>query len=142
MALEKIFVAYDGSDHSKRALEMAKNIAILNSEIKIDIINVAPIPALSGMQTENLAEIIDMMIEDSTAVLHEAQDIMEEIDEQITTYLLKGASPAVEIMKMIDAGDYDLAIVGSRGLSGIREFMGSVSYKVLHEAKIPVMVTE
>lgn len=142
MALKKIFVAYDGSDHSKRALEMAKDIAVLDPKIQIDIVNVAPIPALSGMQTEHLAEIIDMMIQDSTEVLHEAQDLMEEVTDQINTYLLKGASPAIEIMKMIEADGYDLVIIGSRGLSGIRQFLGSVSYKVLHEAKIPVMVIE
>ena len=142
MAISKIFVAYDGSDHSKRALEMAKNFVVLDSKIQVDIVNVAPIPALSGMQTDHLAEIIDMMIDDGTSVLHEAQDIMKDFSDQINTYLLKGASPALEIIKMIEAGDYDFAIVGSRGLSGIREFMGSVSYKILHEAKIPVMVTD
>lgn len=142
MALKKIFVAYDGSDHSKRALEMAKDIAVLSSEISIDIVNVVPIPLLTDVQTDNLTDIIDVMVEDGKTTLHEAQDIMEEVAGQIKTYLLKGASPAVELLKMLDSGDYDMAIVGSRGLSGIREFMGSVSSKILHQAKIPVLVIE
>lgn len=142
MALRKIFVAYDGSDHSKKALEMAKDIAELNEEIHVDIVNVVPIPLLSGMETDNLAEIIDMMLDDGKNTLLEAQDIMVDVSDQISTFLLKGTAPAVELLKMLESKDYDLAIVGSRGLSGIREYMGSVSYKVLHQAKIPVLVIE
>lgn len=142
MALKKLFVAYDGSDHSKRALNMAKDIAILSPEITVDIVNVVPIPLLTGMETDNLTEIIDMMVEDGKTTLHEAQDIMEEVSGQIKTYLLKGTAPAVELLKMLDGSDYDIAIIGSRGLSGLREFMGSVSYKVLHQSKIPVLVIE
>lgn len=142
MALKKIFVAYDGSDHSKRALEMAKDIATLSPQISVDIVNVVPIPLLTGMETDNLTEIIEMMVEDGKTTLHEAQDIMEEVSDQIKTYLLKGTAPAVELLKMLDGSEYDMAIVGSRGLSGLREFMGSVSYKILHQSKIPVLVIE
>lgn len=142
MALRKIFVAYDGSDHSKKALDMAKDIAELNEDIHVDIVNVAPIPMLSGMETENLAEIIDMMLEDGKTTLLEAQDIMEEVSDQISTFLLKGTTPAVELLKMLGTKEYDLAIIGSRGLSGLREYLGSVSYKVLHQAKIPVLIIE
>lgn len=142
MALNTIFVAYDGSEHSKKALEMAKDIAELSEKIHVDIVNVVPIPLLSGMETDNLAEIIDMMLEDGKNTLLEAQDIMEEVSTQISTFLLKGTAPASELLKMVESKDYDLAIVGSRGLSGIREYMGSVSYKFLHQAKIPVLVIE
>lgn len=143
MALQKIFVAYDGSETSKKALEMAKDIAILSPAIHVDIVNVVPIPILTGMETDNLSEIIDMMVEDGKKTLLEAQDIMVDVTDQISTFLLKGTAPAVELLKMInDDDEYDLAVVGSRGLSGIREFMGSVSYKILHQSKIPVLVIE
>lgn len=142
MALQKVFVAYDGSDHSKKALEMAKDIALLSSSVHVDIVNVAPIPIMTGMETDNLAEIIEMMVEDGKKTLLEAQDIMSEVSDQISTYLLKGSAPAVELLKMLESREYDLAVIGSRGLSGIREYMGSVSYKVLHQAKIPVLVIE
>lgn len=142
MALKKLFVAYDGSDHSKRALEMAKDIAVLSTEIQVDIVNVVPIPLLTGIETDNLTEVIELMVEEGKSTLHEAQDIMDVVADQIKTYLLKGTAPASEILKMVSAGEYDLVIVGSRGLSGIREFMGSVSYKILHQSKTPVLVIE
>lgn len=142
MALQKIFVAYDGSEHSKKALGMAKDIASLNADIQVDIVNVVPIPILSGIETENLAEIIELMMEDGKNILLDAQEIMVDVSDQISTFLLKGTAPAVELLKMIEKNEYDLVIIGNRGLSGIREFMGSVSYKVLHQAKIPVLVME
>ncbi len=142
MALRNIFLAYDGSVHAKKALEMAKDIAELNEEIHVDIVNVVPIPVLSGIDTSHLTEIIELMEDEAAKTLHEAQDLMEDVSEQISTYLLKGATPSTELLKMVDSRPYDLVIVGSRGLSGIREYMGSVSYRILHQSKVPVLVIE
>jgi nucleotide-binding universal stress UspA family protein len=36
----KILVAYDGSELSNKALKMAKDLAVKNREIKLDILNV------------------------------------------------------------------------------------------------------
>ena len=47
-----------------------------------------------------------------------------------------------ELLKLIDARDYYLAIIGSRGLTGIKGYVGSVSYKVLQNANIPVLITK
>ncbi|MDR0514119.1 MAG: universal stress protein [Coriobacteriaceae bacterium] len=142
MALEKIFVAYDGSEHSQRALSMAKDIAILSPHIKVDVVNVVLIPLLTGVETSNLTEIIGLMVEYGESILADAKKRMTEIEDQVTTHILRGSAPAIEILKMLDENDYDLAIMGNRGLSGLREFMGSVSYKVLHQAKVPVLVVD
>lgn len=142
MELKNIFVAYDGSDNAKKALEMAKTITLLNANIHVDIVNVVPVPVLSSTETEHLSEIIDLMMEDGKATLHEAQDVMESVSDQISTFLLKGITPALEMLKMIDSKNYDLVIIGSRGLSGIREYMGSVSYRMLHESKASVLVVK
>ena len=56
--------------------------------------------------------------------------------------LLTGANPATEIVKLVDQRSYDHLIVGNRGLSGLKEYMGSVSHKVLHASKIPVLIAK
>jgi nucleotide-binding universal stress UspA family protein len=39
--------------------------------------------------------------------------------------------------------DFDLIVMGSRGLGGIKEYiLGSVSNQVVHEAKSPVLVVK
>ena len=54
--------------------------------------------------------------------------------------LLTGVSPATELVKLIEQRNYDLVIIGNRGLSGVQEYMGSVSHKVLHGSTVPVLV--
>ena len=56
--------------------------------------------------------------------------------------LITGTNPATEIVKLIDQGDYDLVVIGNRGLSGMKEYMGSVSHKVLHGSSVPVLIAK
>ena len=53
---------------------------------------------------------------------------------------MTGVSPATELVKLIEQRNYDLVIIGNRGLSGVQEYMGSVSHKVLHGSTVPVLV--
>lgn len=49
--------------------------------------------------------------------------------------------PAEEIVKKAETEGYDLLIVGSRGLNKLQEFViGSVSKKIVHVVKCPVMI--
>ncbi|WKB35977.1 universal stress protein [Terrilactibacillus sp. S3-3] len=43
-------------------------------------------------------------------------------------------------MDHIKENHYDLVILGSRGLSGIREFLGSVSHGVVQRSPVPVLI--
>lgn len=140
MPFRKILVAYDGSESAKKAVEKARDIAQLNSSVRVDVVYVLPIPLLNDVETESLNEIIDMMMEDGKDILSEAQELLDDVSDQIKTYLLKGLAPATEILKMVEKGEYDLTIVGSRGLSGMRQYLGSVSYKILHSTDMPVLV--
>lgn len=140
MPFRKILVAYDGSESAKKAVEKARDIAQLNSSVRIDVVYVLPIPLLNDVETESLNEIIDMMMEDGKEILSGAQELLDDVSDQIKTYLLKGLAPATEILKMVEKGEYDLTIVGSRGLSGMRQYLGSVSYKILHSTDMPVLV--
>ena len=56
--------------------------------------------------------------------------------------LLTGVSPANELIKLIEQRGYDLVVIGSRGLSGVQEYLGSVSHKVLHGSTAPVLVAK
>lgn len=55
--------------------------------------------------------------------------------------LLKLGDYAQVIIDTADQNNYDLIVMGSRGLSVFKELLlGSVSFKVMHHAKCPVMV--
>lgn len=140
MPFSKILVAYDGSESAKKAVGKAREIAQLNSIVTIDVVYVIPLPLINDIESESLNEIIDMMVDEGKDTLAEALEVLDDVSGQAKTYLLKGLSPAAEILKMVEKGDYDLTIVGSRGLSGMRQYLGSVSYKILHSTDMPVLV--
>ncbi|MEG0477278.1 MAG: universal stress protein, partial [Raoultibacter sp.] len=115
MTCKNILVAYDDSDLSTKALEMAIEIARPNPDMHIDVAFVVPIPLLPETDAESVAEIINMMVEDGKKLLYQAQDLLGDLTDRSETLLVKGTDPASELLKLIDAGDYYLVIMGSRG---------------------------
>lgn len=58
----------------------------------------------------------------------------------ITKELVEG-QPVDKILVVAKQGDFDVIFVGSRGISGIKEFfLGSVSDRVANEAPCPVVI--
>ena len=129
--LSKILVAVDGSTHSDYALNIAVKIAERYSS-SIDLIHVetpsaaAPDSAIKG---ENI-------LGDRVEIVKERKLVCGQIR-------IRSGDPAAEILKLADSKDYDLVVLGSRGLSGVRSLlMGSVSSKVAKEAKSSVLVVK
>ena len=50
-------------------------------------------------------------------------------------------NPAEKILQIANDKEIDTIVVGSRGLSTAKEFLlGSVSHKIIHHAKCPVVI--
>ena len=130
MAVNKLLVAFDESEGADRALAMAASLAAVNPEAHVDVVYVVPIPLLDETQMANFKDILDMMISDGEDLLAEAEQKMgEDVAARTDSLLLTGTNPATEI-------------VGNRGLSGLKEYMGSVSHKLLHASPIPVLIAK
>ncbi len=142
MALESILVPIDGSEGSNRALDLAIQLAETNPEMQVDVLYVVPIPRLTDKESEDLKHIIDLMKADGEQILSNALDYMGAAAEQADELCLAGVNPAAEIIKLAQERNYDLIVIGSRGLSGRKEYAGSVSYKVLHGAPCSVLVAK
>ncbi len=142
MAINNLLVPIDESEGAKRALDLAAELSSLSENIHIDLVYVVPIPLLDEAQAANFKSILDLMIEDGENVLIEARDSVGLAAEKITTLIITGTNPATEIIKLLEQRSYDMVIMGNRGLSGLKEYMGSVSHKVLNEAKIPVLIAK
>lgn len=143
MAVNNLLVAFDESEGGRRALDMAVSLAEVNPAVHIDIAYVVPIPLLDESQMASFKEILGMMISDGEDLLAEAvADVREDVAARIDSLLLTGTNPATEILKLVDQREYDLVVVGNRGLSGLKEYLGSVSHKILHGSKIPVLVAK
>ncbi len=142
MAVDSLLVAIDASEGAGRALDLAAGIAALNPEVHIDVVTVIPIPLLDDQQMAAFKSILDMMISDGEDLLAEALERLGDVSDRADTLILTGQSPAAEIIKLIDQRHYDLVVIGNRGLSGLKEYMGSVSHKVLHGSKVPVLIAK
>ena len=144
MALEKILVAYDGSEAASAALDLAADIGAGNDEIGIDVVNGVAIPLLSDEQLVSFASVLELMERDAEALLSDAVARLDErdIDNDVETYILNGTDTATEIAKLAEQDGYDIVIIGSRGLGGIKGYLGSVGHKLLSICSKPVLIAK
>lgn len=142
MAQKHILVCFDNSDLASKALEYAADLARHDEEIVLDIVFVAAVPELSGEAQEKFGELLEMLESDCHEVLYQAQDRLENLSGRFEMFLLKGSDPATELLKLIKSKDYYMAVMGSRGFSTLKGYLGSVSFKVLQHAEIPLLIVK
>lgn len=134
----RILMAIDGDEHSERVTEETITIANgLNAEVTVlhvtgeyDIKNRISV----HMSDDYWAQVKKNMQEEADKIVNKAAEKLKENGVKTETKVLIGKqSPADGICKMADRGDFNLLIVGSHRLKGVREmFLGSVSNKVAH----------
>ena len=69
-------------------------------------------------------------------------DTFAGIEDQVSIDVVPGYTPAADILAHAKKVNADLIVMGSRGLGAIRGVLGSVSYAVLRESPIPVLVVK
>ncbi len=149
---EKILVPLDGSEHSVRALENAVQIA-KKFDGKITLIHVysvarpVSVSPITMAETGTLApEVISKMVEAARArgasILADGEKKVKVKSVQVDTLLREGHT-VEEILKTAKEGEFNLIVMGARGLSKIKEiFLGSVSHGVTRHAHCPVLVVK
>jgi nucleotide-binding universal stress UspA family protein len=136
-------VPVDGSEISYRALDAG----LFFSEklgSNITVIHVMEDIPITHIESQKL---LNDMLEISAACKQQGQDILSKCSEtannkgmMVNTILLKG-NPASIILDFCKNGNYDVIIMGNRGMGKIREIiLGSVSSKILHNSSCPVLL--
>lgn len=141
MAYKHILVAYDGSDLAKMALEQAIGIVREHPATRLTVLHVFHYPnILVGEAIYAYPPGVEKEYWDfAEALLEDAQKAIEELP--YATVALRQGFPVEQILEVAEEEGCDLIMMGSRGLSGLKEFvLGSVSHAVLQRSKIPVMV--
>lgn len=148
--IKKMLVAVDGSKAAAKALNFALNLADkFNTEVHI--VSVVPpvtsiIPRFTTVTLPGTfyTSLINEMEKKLKTILSNALKGAREkkIKLKISTRLLKG-HPADRIVQTAKEEGFDIIVVGSRGLSGVRElFLGSVSDRIADNATCPVLIVK
>ena len=128
----------DGSESARRAFERALYLAQRCSS-GLDIIHVV-LDSTYGGDSAVTFQLIEDLKERGRKLLEQYRNEAKANNVQ-AGMLLELGDHAQVIIDTANKNDYDLIIMGSRGLSPFKELLlGSVSFKVMHHAKCPVMV--
>jgi nucleotide-binding universal stress UspA family protein len=136
----KILVPADGSDNSYRALEAA---LVFSEKLgsSISVVNVMEQVPITHIESEKLLnELLEAYKKENQEILSKCSDIAHQKGIIIKTVLLQG-NPAPVILDYIKKENFDLVIMGSRGMGKFKELiLGSVSSKIMHHSPCAVMI--
>jgi len=150
-----ILVAVDGSEHSKKALNHALELA-KKFDGKITLVHVfsSVVPLATAVETPPTStltppastalaqEIVEETKRRGKRILDEAERVVEEHGILVEKVLREGDA-VKEIVAVAQEGKFDLIVIGHRGISKLKElFLGSVSEGVSHKAPCPVLIVK
>jgi len=135
--MRKVLVAVDGSKYSLAAVKAAAKLTAERGIKKVTLLNVIPtVPTPVGL-VPSAATPEDL---EAWEVFDQPRRILKEAGVE-SLLLLREGDPAEEIVRAAKEGEFDLIIVGHRGLSPVKAFLlGSVSNRVVSHAPCSVLV--
>jgi nucleotide-binding universal stress UspA family protein len=137
---KKVLVAVDGSDSSQGAIKLVKGLAQGGLVEAVTLISVTPAPSLTLQAMDFIVSETNRIDPLSNLVVENTRSSLESIGLKVDTVVLSG-DPSTKICKYAKDHQFDLIILGSRGLSTAKELvLGSVSHKVLQMAPCPVLI--
>ncbi|MCL1632150.1 universal stress protein [Sporolactobacillus sp. CPB3-1] len=139
MLFSKILVSYDDSDLSKKALQKAADLARIDEKSELDVLNVVTVPTNQFIVGDVYREVRESTLKYGHEIVRRAQKVLDELPNATHLFVEEG-QPVHTILEFASENDYDLIVIGSRGLSGVKEFLGSVSHGVVQRSKVPVLI--
>jgi len=135
---KRMLIPLDGSDFAEAILNYAKTLACSMEGIDIDLLHVYS-PDERGLVPKHRA-----YIEWAADAIRSYPRTISKEGREVTCHInmrseLAAGRPADEILRYADKNGVDLILMATHGRSGISRWaMGSVAYKVLRAAKVPV----
>ena len=135
---ELIIVALDGSDHSLKALDYARELAEKYGSKLILLHAYRSTSDLRG--AEGFNQMIAKRREAGEKVIKDAGNRLGQVSFEVEEDMLEG--PAADaIIAAVEARKADLVVMGTRGMGSLKGLLfGNVSTKVTQYASCPVLV--
>jgi len=140
--MKKILVTTDGSKYSQKALFKARQMA---SDMGCEVTILSVVNLWDNVYSHNMdikEQLGKTEMDRTQEILREAEEIFKGFEGEWKTVYKVGDVVDV-IVSFAEEGNYDLVIMGSRGLGAFsRTLLGSVSDKVIHHIKTSVMIVK
>jgi len=135
--IERILLPTDGSAFSERAAEYALGIA---DKFKSTVI-AAHVVEMSAPKQLDVASLDREAARRAETCFKSIMEKAEEGDIEVETKVLISRSIGEAIIEELEEGNYDLVVMGTHGLSGVKKLLlGSVSEAVVHHTTKPVLL--
>jgi nucleotide-binding universal stress UspA family protein len=138
-----ILIPTDGSKLAEHGVAHGLALAkFLGAKVSV-IFVVEPFSEMTGRFQEAVAKYAELRKEQATSTLDHAADRAKEAGVPCDTIRVESAQPHQAIIAAAEEKGCDLIVMSSHGRSGLSMFLiGSVTNKVLTQAKIPVLVCQ
>ena len=137
--MQKIVVAYDGSEHADRALDRAVQLAT-SSGAELVVVSAAKLTPLLHDPALGASPVDPIEAEWARENLDKARARLANTGTAVRTVEAHG-DPEDAIVRLAKEENADLISVGTRGLNAAqRALLGSVSTKIVHNAHCDVLV--
>jgi len=151
-SIQHILYATDLSENARHALTYAVSMANRYGA-KITVMHVIETLSASTMsiissylEEEQLERIRTDKEQAAVRMMTErVQGLCNEIEDACpyTEILVERGNPVDRILRQIETGDYDLVVMGTRGLGRFEEAMlGSTARRVIRRSRVPVLVVQ
>ena len=138
-----IVVGTDGSERAAIAVQRALDLARLTGARVHGVHVLRPMMTAATAQLDAAAVAItnEDRMKDGQRVRTEflAQASTQEVPAELETY---DGEPADALIKVAEAVNADLLVVGNRGMSGVRRLLGSVPNKVSHHSPCNLLIVD
>jgi nucleotide-binding universal stress UspA family protein len=144
--MKKMLIAYDGSEASKKAIDLACKCA--NKEDEVTLLTVVPAELAESSFTRMLLPTIDLSeIVKSGSFKQKAMESLTKIVKEIeykfskVSIAVEAGDPADEILLTAKKHNANIIVVGYKGYGKEGRFLlGSVTDKVVRHATVSVLV--
>jgi nucleotide-binding universal stress UspA family protein len=146
ITMKKMLIAYDGSDASKKALDMITKCS--NKDDEVTLLTVVPAELAESSFTKMLLPTIDLSsIVQSGSFKEKAMESLSKVTKEIehavskVNVVVESGDPADEILMAAKKHESDIIVIGYKGYGKEGRFLlGSVTDKIVRHASRSVLV--
>lgn len=145
--LKKILVPVDGSDASLHAIDFAMVISAQFGSV-VDVVTVDVPYDLTKMPPRKPKNALEAAKLESEPKKYTVLEIAEAYGNKqgysnLNFKKLVDTDPAEKIIAKVERDEYDMVVIGNRGIGGLQGFLlGSVSDKVAKACECPVVIVK